>query len=92
MVELIRMPVIEERRITKSGASLIMTLPKAWVDENGLTEGETILVRANGHLEIRVKNEENIKKMNQEVLSVRNQLNHSLAGSPAVVQESKIST
>ncbi len=75
MTDLIKMPAIEERRITKSGSSLIMTLPKAWTDENNLEEGNMILVRANGHIEIRVKNEENIKKMNEEVLSVRNQLN-----------------
>ncbi|MCH7568539.1 MAG: AbrB/MazE/SpoVT family DNA-binding domain-containing protein [Nanoarchaeota archaeon] len=87
MVELIRMPAIEERRITKSGSSLIMTLPKAWVDENELTEGETILVRANGHLEIRKKTEENIKKMNEEVLAVRNQLNHNQMSSVATERE-----
>jgi len=76
MTDLIKMPVIEERRVTLSGSSLIMTLPKAWTEENKLKEGETILVRANGHLEIRKKTEENIKKMNEEVLSVRNQLNN----------------
>lgn len=88
MEQLIRMPAIEERRITKSGASLIMTLPKAWIDENNLKEGDTILVRANGHIEIRIRNDENIKKMNEEVLAVRHQLNHIPAGSPAVIPES----
>ncbi len=77
MTNLIKMPAIEERRITKSGASLIMTLPKAWTDENNLKEGDKILIRANGHIEIRIKNEENIQKMNEEVLLVRNQLNTS---------------
>lgn len=78
MTELIRMPAIEERRITLSGSSLIITLPKAWTEENKLQAGETVLVRANGHLEIRKKTEENIKKMNEEVLQVRNQLNHNM--------------
>ena len=53
-----------------------MTLPKTWTDENNLKEGDRILVRANGHLEIRIKNDKNIERMNKEVLSVRNQLNH----------------
>lgn len=75
MVDLIKMPAIEERRITKSGASLIITLPKAWVEENDLKEGQKILVRANGHLEIRTNTEENINKMNKEVLRVRKELN-----------------
>ena len=76
MIDLIKMPAIEERRVTLSGSSLIMTLPKAWTEENNVKEGETILVRANGHLEIRKKTDENIEKMNKEVLQVRNQLNH----------------
>jgi len=79
MEELIRMPAIEERRITKSGASLIMTLPKAWTDENNLKEGDKILIRANGHIEVRVRNDDNIKKMNEEVLQVRNQLNNHIS-------------
>lgn len=77
MTDLIKMPVIEERRVTLSGSSLIMTLPKAWTEENNVKEGETILVRANGHLEIRKKTDENVEKMNKEVLAVRNQLNHN---------------
>ncbi len=76
MVNLIKMPAIEERRVTQSGSSLIMTLPKAWTEENNLKNGDIILVRANGHIEIRIKNNENVEKMNAEVLSVRNQLNH----------------
>ena len=63
MTDLIKMPAIEERRVTLSGSSLIMTLPKAWTEENNVKEGETILVRANGHLEIRKKTDENIEKM-----------------------------
>jgi len=75
---LIKMPVLEERRITKSGSSFIMTLPKEWIEEHRVKEGDRILIKANGHIEIRIKNEENIKKMNDEVLAVRNQLLHSI--------------
>lgn len=72
--ELIKMPVIEERKVTKSGASFVITLPQEWAEENQLKTGDTILVRANGHIEIRIKNEENLEMMNKEILSVRNHL------------------
>jgi phosphate uptake regulator len=75
--ELIKMPVIEERRVTLSGSSLIMTLPKDWIDEHNIKAGDKILIKANGHLEIRVRTDENLELMNNEVLSVRSQLaNH----------------
>ncbi len=76
MKDLIEMPTINERRVTVSGSSLIMTLPKSWIEENDVKPGDKILVKANGHLEVRVKNDENIKKMNAEVLRVREELNH----------------
>ena len=75
-MELIKMPVIEERRVTLSGSSFVMTLPKEWVEEQGIKEGDKILIKANGHLEIRVKNEDNLKLMNKDILFLRNQLAH----------------
>jgi len=72
------MPVIEERRITKSGASLIMTLPKEWTVEHNIKEGDFVLVKANGHIEIRVRNEENLTMMNKEVMHVRTELSHHI--------------
>jgi len=70
--ELVKMPVIEERRITKSGSSFIITLPKEWTEEHGIKEGDRILVKANGHIEIRVKSNENLKLMNEEIMAIRN--------------------
>lgn len=77
MQNLIKMPVLEERRVTKSGSSFIMTLPKEWVEEQKIKEGDRILLRANGHIEIRVKSDENLKLMNQEIQDIRNSLNHT---------------
>jgi antitoxin component of MazEF toxin-antitoxin module len=74
--ELIKMPVIEERNVTMSGASFAITLPQEWVKENNIKAGDKILVKANGHIEIRVKNEDNLRLMNEEILFLRNQLSH----------------
>jgi len=70
--ELMKMPVLEERRVTKSGSSFVMTLPKEWIEEHGIKEGDKILVRANGHIEVRVRTEENLQLMNDEVMAIRN--------------------
>ncbi|MBU2616971.1 MAG: AbrB/MazE/SpoVT family DNA-binding domain-containing protein [Nanoarchaeota archaeon] len=72
------MPMLEERRVTLSGSSLIMTLPKEWIEENGIKAGDTILIKVNGHIEIRAKNNENLDIMNKEILQIRNQLSHSV--------------
>lgn len=80
-MELIKLPIIEERKIVQSGSSLVMSLPKAWLEENGLTAGEPVLIRANGNLEIMRKTKENIAKLNKEVEEVRNHLNHVPVGS-----------
>jgi len=66
------MPVIEERRVTLSGSSLIMTLPKEWIEEHKIKAGDKILVKANGHIEVRVRTEENLRLMNEEVTAIRN--------------------
>ena len=92
MAELIKMPVIEERRVTKSGSSFIITLPKEWIEENGIKEGVTVLVKANEHIEIRIKSDENLKQMNKEITAIRNQLSNNQAGSTAVVPKVLAST
>ncbi len=76
-MELIKMPVLEERRITLSGSSFIMTLPKEWIEENNIKAGDTVLVKANGHIEVRVKSQDNLEQMNKEIVLVRDQLSNS---------------
>ncbi len=78
------MPIIEKRKLVKSGASLVVSLPRKWLEENGLSDGGDILIRANGDLKIVVANQENVDEMNTQIENIRNQLNHNIpAGSPA---------
>ena len=76
------MPIIEKRRLVKSGASLVVSLPKKWLAENGLSDGGEIIIKANGDLKIVVANEENIGEMNKQIENIRHHLNNP-AGSPA---------
>ncbi len=53
-----------------------MTLPKEWIEEHEIKEGDRILVKANGHIEVRVKSDENLELMNKEIMEIRNHLSH----------------
>ena len=79
-------PMVEKKKLIASGASVMLVVPKQWLEENGLNKGDEVLMVANGDLTFKKITKENVDK-------IRNQLSdHNLVGSPAVVQESKIST
>ena len=80
-IDIKNMPTFEKRKLVKSGASYVVSIPRKWLEENDLTEGGDIIVKANGELKIEVANKENINKMNQQIENIRNQLSHSVQSS-----------
>ncbi len=53
------MPTITERKlISLGGSSLLIVLPKAWVDFHRLKRGDKVEVIANGGLRVRLKRQE----------------------------------
>lgn len=81
--DIINMPIIEKRRLVKSGASLVISLPRKWLEENGLIDGGEVIVRANGDLRLEVANPENIQKMNEQIEDVRKHINNQMTTKPA---------
>ena len=77
--ELKNPPIVEERKLVKSGASIVITLPQKWLKENGLEAGSEVIVVANGDLQILKANKENVDRLNKKISSLRNQLanNHT---------------
>jgi hypothetical protein len=67
-------PKIEKRKLMTSGSSVVLTVPKEWLDENKLKAGEEVIMVMNGHLEFRKITEENVGK-------IRNQLNTQISPS-----------
>jgi len=50
------MPTVEERKlISLGGASLLVVLPKPWVDYYHLKAGDKVIVTTNGGLSVRPK-------------------------------------
>lgn len=79
-------PIVEKRKLVASGASVMLVVPKQWLEENGLEKGDEVLMVANGDLMFRKITKENVNKIKQQLS------NHGLAGSPAVIPESMTST
>jgi len=74
--ELKNPPIVEKRNLVKSGASIVLTLPKKWLEENDLEAGSEIIVVANGDLQILKSNKENVERLNKKISEIRNQLSH----------------
>lgn len=83
MNEIKNIPKVERRKLTASGSSIILTVPKDWLDENRLKAGQEIMMVMNGDLRFMPITEENITK-------IRKQLNYNPTGS--VITESSKST
>jgi len=71
------MPIFEERKLVKSGASLVLSLPRKWLEENGLVDGGNVIIKANGDLKIEKASPENIEKMNKQIEVIRNHLSNN---------------
>lgn len=61
-------PIVEKKKLVASGASVILVVPKQWLEENQLTAGNEVLMVANGDLTFKKMTKENVDK-------IRNQLN-----------------
>jgi antitoxin component of MazEF toxin-antitoxin module len=72
--ELKNPPTIEERKLVASGASIVITLPKKWLEENNLKAGSEVIVVANGDLQIFNKNKENVERINHKIDTLRSKL------------------
>lgn len=75
--ELQNPPSVEERKLVASGASIVITLPRRWLEENKLKAGSEVIVVANEDLQILNKNKENVERINKKISALRNQLSYN---------------
>ena len=74
-------PIVEKRRLVASGSSVMLVVPKQWLEENQLMAGNEVLMVANGDLTFKKMTKENVEK-------IRNQLsNHNQTSSVATERE-----
>lgn len=66
-------PSVEKRKLVKSGASVVISLPKKWLQENGLGIDDEVIVIANGDLQLMKNNKENVERINKRISNIRDQ-------------------
>ena len=76
--ELKNIPIVEKRNLVKSGASVVLTLPKKWLEENDLKAGDEIIVVANGDIQVLKSNNENVERLNKKISNIRTQFNQEV--------------
>jgi len=70
-------PIVEKRKLVASGASIVLSLPKKWIEENGLSIGDEVIVVANGDLQLMKNNKENVERINDKISTIRNQFSQN---------------
>jgi len=61
------LPIIVRRRLSISGASLVISIPKEWLDEKGLTQGDKVILVANGDLTIHKDDPSVVKELSAKL-------------------------
>lgn len=61
---------VEKRKLTSSGSSIVLTVPKEWIEENNLGAGQEVIMVMNGSLNFMPVTDDNMRK-------IRNQLIHA---------------
>ncbi|MBU0466167.1 MAG: hypothetical protein KJ718_00040 [Nanoarchaeota archaeon] len=68
-------PIVEKRKLITSGSSVVLAVPKRWLEENGLVAGGEVIMIANGNLEFMKATPENIARVNQRAERSRKSFN-----------------
>ena len=60
-------PGVETRRLVKSGASVIVSIPPEWLNENGLHAGDSVMFISNGDLVFKKITQDNVDKIKEKL-------------------------
>lgn len=56
----IHTPIVEKKKLLTSGTSVVVSIPKQWLEEHGLEAGDEVLMIANGELRFLDINKANV--------------------------------
>jgi len=62
-------PKIEKRKLMTSGNSVVLTVPREWMEENKLKAGDEVLMIANGNLVFSKMDSEMVKSLKEKLMS-----------------------
>lgn len=64
-------PLIERRKLTRSGTAVVIRVPQDWMKENGLKEGDDVIMVANGDLVFKKITPQNIEAIRSQLTLTR---------------------
>ena len=59
------LPVIARRKLMASGGSVMVAVPKEWLEQHSLSSGDEVLMVANGSLRVLPESKELIEKLHK---------------------------
>ena len=69
-MEKISPPLVDRRKLITAGSSVVISIPKKWLNENGLAAGDELLMIANGDLTFKKMTEKNIAFAHKKVAEI----------------------
>lgn len=70
-MEIKHIPIVEKKKLAASGASVVVVIPRQWLEENNLKAGDEVLMVANGDLKFMKINKDNIDKLRNSLVHVQ---------------------
>lgn len=64
-------PIVEKRKLVASGSSVMLVVPKQWLEENKLDKGDEVLMVANGDLVFKKMTKENVDKIKTQLAHIQ---------------------
>lgn len=60
-------PFVDRRKLIASGTSIVLTIPKTWLEEQGLEAGDEVLMVANGNILIQKITQESVQQVRRQL-------------------------
>jgi len=64
-------PIVEKKKLVASGASVVVVIPRQWLEENGLGAGSEVLMVANGDLKFMKISKDNVDKLRKSLVHIQ---------------------
>ncbi len=69
--KLIPLPLVEKRKLCRSGSSTILTVPKSGLEFNGLKRGDYVLMVCCDDLVFKKLTEKNVKELHDKIDKIK---------------------
>lgn len=65
----IQSPIVKRGKLVTSGSSIVITMPKEWIEEHKLKAGDEVMIISNGNVTIQPITEKNVEKIRNQLFN-----------------------